>query len=105
MVSRQAERLQGHHLEVRWHQARFVLVIIMTSRSLRTIDVHAFWCRCHTIDAVVRAGSSATSSEFVLGLQNQLKEANVQMEGLEKERDFYFAKVNSLIPNEGLRLM
>jgi len=44
----------------------------------------------------VRAGSSATSSEFVLGLQNQLRDANVQMEGLEKERDFYFAKLRDI---------
>ncbi|KAF8326990.1 calponin homology domain-containing protein [Cantharellus anzutake] len=44
----------------------------------------------------VRAGSSAASNEFVLNLQNQLREANVQMEGLEKERDFYFAKLRDI---------
>jgi RP/EB family microtubule-associated protein len=43
----------------------------------------------------VRTGSSAAgvSTEFVNGLQTQLRESMAQMEGLEKERDFYFAKV------------
>lgn len=31
--------------------------------------------------------------EQVLGLQAQLKEMSAHLEGLEKERDFYFAKV------------
>jgi hypothetical protein len=41
-----------------------------------------------------RAGSaSAVNHEQVLGLQTQLKEMSAHLEGLEKERDFYFAKV------------
>lgn len=41
-----------------------------------------------------RAGSaSAANHEQVLGLQAQLKEMSAHLEGLEKERDFYFAKV------------
>ena len=41
-----------------------------------------------------RAGSaSAVNHEQVLGLQAQLKEMSTHLEGLEKERDFYFAKV------------
>jgi RP/EB family microtubule-associated protein len=42
-----------------------------------------------------RAGSaSAVNHEQVLGLQAQLKEMSAHLEGLEKERDFYFAKVS-----------
>jgi hypothetical protein len=33
------------------------------------------------------------SHEFVNNLQTQLRESVAQMEGLEKERDFYFTKV------------
>jgi RP/EB family microtubule-associated protein len=41
-----------------------------------------------------RAGSAgAANHEQVLGLQAQLKEMSTHLEGLEKERDFYFAKV------------
>jgi microtubule-associated protein, RP/EB family len=41
-----------------------------------------------------RTGSaSAVNHEQVLGLQAQLKEMSTHLEGLEKERDFYFAKV------------
>jgi RP/EB family microtubule-associated protein len=41
-----------------------------------------------------RTGSaSAVHHEQVLGLQTQLKEMSAHLEGLEKERDFYFAKV------------
>ena len=40
-----------------------------------------------------RAGS-AQPSEVVHQLQNQLKEMQTHLEGLEKERDFYFAKVS-----------
>jgi len=38
-----------------------------------------------------RAGSAATGE--TLGSQNQVKELSVYLEGLEKECDFYFAKV------------
>lgn len=40
-------------------------------------------------------GHRATSqpNEAVLNLQNQLKEMSTHLEGLEKERDFYFSKV------------
>ncbi len=38
-----------------------------------------------------RAGSQP--NEAVLNLQAQLKEMSTHLEGLEKERDFYFAKV------------
>ena len=42
-----------------------------------------------------RTGSaSAMNHEQVLGLQTQLKEMSAHLEGLEKERDFYFAKVH-----------
>jgi microtubule-associated protein, RP/EB family len=41
-----------------------------------------------------RTGSAgAMNHEQVLGLQTQLKEMSAHLEGLEKERDFYFAKV------------
>ena len=41
-----------------------------------------------------RAGSAtAVHHEQVVGLQAQLKEMSTHLEGLEKERDFYFAKV------------
>ena len=39
-----------------------------------------------------RAGSTQPN-EVVQNLQAQLKEMSTHMEGLEKERDFYFAKV------------
>ena len=39
-----------------------------------------------------RSGS-AQSSEAVMHLQNQVRELSSHLEGLEKERDFYFAKV------------
>lgn len=39
-----------------------------------------------------RAGS-AQSAEALLNLQAQLKEMSGHLEGLEKERDFYFSKV------------
>ena len=43
-----------------------------------------------------RSGSaSAVNHEQVLGLQAQLKEMSAHLEGLEKERDFYFAKVRA----------
>ena len=37
--------------------------------------------------------SSTQPNEAIQGLQAQLKEMSTHMEGLEKERDFYFAKV------------
>jgi RP/EB family microtubule-associated protein len=41
-----------------------------------------------------RSGSaSAVHHEQVVGLQAQLREMSTHLEGLEKERDFYFAKV------------
>ncbi|KAI0293857.1 calponin homology domain-containing protein [Multifurca ochricompacta] len=44
-----------------------------------------------------RAGSaSAVNHEHVLGLQAQLKEMSAHLEGLEKERDFYFAKLRDI---------
>lgn len=50
---------------------------------------------CTVPRGTVRSGSSAAgySQEFVNNLQIQLRESVAQMEGLEKERDFYFAKV------------
>jgi RP/EB family microtubule-associated protein len=44
-----------------------------------------------------RAGSSA-AGEVVLGLQTQVREMSTHLEGLEKERDFYFAKVLFFLP-------
>jgi len=46
----------------------------------------------------IRSGSSAAgvSHEFVNNLQTQLRESVAQMEGLEKERDFYFAKLRDI---------
>jgi len=45
-----------------------------------------------------RSGSAtAVHHEQVLGLQAQLKEMSAHLEGLEKERDFYFAKVFLLL--------
>lgn len=43
----------------------------------------------------MRAGSAAggVSHEMYANVQNQLRESLTSMEGLEKERDFYFAKV------------
>ncbi|KAH9952935.1 microtubule binding protein [Russula dissimulans] len=44
-----------------------------------------------------RTGSaSAVNHEQVLGLQAQLKEMSAHLEGLEKERDFYFAKLRDI---------
>lgn len=44
-----------------------------------------------------RSGSaSAVNHEQVLGLQAQLKEMSAHLEGLEKERDFYFAKLRDI---------
>lgn len=40
--------------------------------------------------------ASAQPNEAIQGLQAQLKEMSTHMEGLEKERDFYFAKVRSI---------
>jgi RP/EB family microtubule-associated protein len=40
-----------------------------------------------------RTGSAQGNSEVVLGLQAQVRDMNSHLEGLEKERDFYFAKV------------
>jgi len=52
--------------------------------------------RWHSV--AVRSGSSAAgvSHEFVNNLQTQLRESVAQMEGLEKERDFYFAKLRDI---------
>jgi len=46
----------------------------------------------------IRSGSSAAgvSQEFVNNLQTQLRESVAQMEGLEKERDFYFDKLRDI---------
>ena len=50
-----------------------------------------------------RTGSAgAASHEQVLGLQAQLKEMSTHLEGLEKERDFYFAKVRILLMAMGV---
>jgi len=44
-----------------------------------------------------RTGSaSAVHHEQLLGLQTQLKEMSAHLEGLEKERDFYFAKLRDI---------
>jgi microtubule-associated protein, RP/EB family len=40
-----------------------------------------------------RTGSAQGGGEVVQGLQAQVREMSVHLEGLEKERDFYFAKV------------
>ncbi|KAF8875299.1 calponin homology domain-containing protein [Infundibulicybe gibba] len=42
-----------------------------------------------------RAGS-AQSSEAVFNLQNQVKDMSAHLEGLEKERDFYFEKLREI---------
>jgi len=39
------------------------------------------------------SSASAVNHEQLLNLQAQLKEMSTHLEGLEKERDFYFAKV------------
>lgn len=44
-----------------------------------------------------RAGSTQPS-EGMLALQTKLREMETHMEGLEKERDFYFAKVGQVSP-------
>lgn len=46
----------------------------------------------------LRSGSSAAgvSNEYIQNLQLQLRESVAQMEGLEKERDFYFAKLRDI---------
>lgn len=51
------------------------------------------------MDAGPRAGS-AVQNETIVNLQTQLREMSTHLEGLEKERDFYFAKVRlrSAIP-------
>jgi len=45
-----------------------------------------------------RSGSTQPN-EAIQGLQAQLKEMSTHMEGLEKERDFYFAKVRTILPH------
>ena len=40
--------------------------------------------------------SAAVAHEQVLTLQNQVREMSSHLEGLEKERDFYFSKVRTL---------
>ena len=45
--------------------------------------------------------ASAQPNEAIQGLQAQLKEMSTHMEGLEKERDFYFAKVRSILSRRG----
>ncbi|KAF8526978.1 EB1 domain-containing protein [Hysterangium stoloniferum] len=42
-----------------------------------------------------RAGS-AVQNETIINLQNQLREVSTHLEGLEKERDFYFAKLRDI---------
>ena len=42
--------------------------------------------------------ASTQPNEAVQALQAQLKEMSTHMEGLEKERDFYFAKVQAIHP-------
>jgi RP/EB family microtubule-associated protein len=41
--------------------------------------------------------ASTQPNEAIQALQAQLKEMSTHMEGLEKERDFYFAKVRSIL--------
>ena len=42
--------------------------------------------------------SGSAQSEVVQGLQAQVREMSAHLEGLEKERDFYFAKVGVFFP-------
>lgn len=51
-----------------------------------------------------RAGS-AQPNEAIQGLQTQLRDMSTHMEGLEKERDFYFAKVPTPVLRASFTLM
>ena len=70
------------------------LAPITSARSVNTPGVPAARSGGKTPVGGHRAGSaSAGNHEQVVGLQAQLKEMSAHLEGLEKERDFYFAKV------------
>lgn len=75
----------------------FILSFVTGSIDIGSIDAIGLACIIipHAPRSTVRSGSSAAgfSHEFVNSLQVQLRESVAQMEGLEKERDFYFAKV------------
>ena len=73
------------------------LAPIASTRSVNTPGAPAARSGGKTPVGGHRTGSaSAVNHEQVLGLQVQLKEMSAHLEGLEKERDFYFAKVTSL---------
>ena len=70
------------------------LAPIASSRAVNTPGVPGSRSGGKTPIGGHRTGSaSAMNHEQVLGLQAQLKEMSTHLEGLEKERDFYFAKV------------
>ena len=70
------------------------LAPIASSRAVNTPGVPGSRSGGKTPIGGHRAGSaSAANHDQVLGLQAQLKEMSAHLEGLEKERDFYFAKV------------
>lgn len=75
------------------------LAPITSARSVNTPGAPAARSGGKTPIGGHRTGSaSAANHEQVLGLQTQLKEMSAHLEGLEKERDFYFAKVLILLP-------
>ena len=70
------------------------LAPIASSRAVNTPGVPGSRSGGKTPIGGHRTGSaSAMNHEQVAGLQAQLKEMSTHLEGLEKERDFYFAKV------------
>ena len=70
------------------------LAPITSARSVNTPGAPAARSGGKTPVGGHRTGSaSAANHEQVVGLQAQLKEMSAHLEGLEKERDFYFAKV------------
>ena len=69
------------------------LAPITSARSVNTPGVPARSGGKTPVGGHRTGSASAANHEQVLGLQVQLKEMSAHLEGLEKERDFYFAKV------------
>jgi RP/EB family microtubule-associated protein len=73
------------------------LAPVASSRAVNTPGVPGSRSGGKTPIGGHRVGSAgAVNHDQVLGLQAQLKEMSAHLEGLEKERDFYFAKLRDI---------